>query len=61
MLLALLSFPVFMAVWAMKNNASTAYETCVTAAFKPLKVILPIRVDSLEFSLSTELLAYRTS
>jgi hypothetical protein len=57
MLLALLGFPVFMAVWAMKNNASTADETYVIAAFKSLKVILPIMVDSLEFSLSTELLS----
>lgn len=36
-LLALSGFPVFMAVSAMKSNDRTAYDTCATAAFKPLK------------------------
>jgi len=57
MLLAFSGLPVFIAVQAMKSIPSIAYETCVAAAFKPLKDILLIRVESLELTLSTELLS----
>jgi hypothetical protein len=57
MLLAFSGLPVFMAVQAVKSIPSIAYENCVAAAFKPLRVILLSRADSLEFTLSTELLS----
>ena len=57
MLLAFSGFPVFMAVQATKSIERIAYEICVVAAFKPLKVILLSRIFSLEFTLSTALLS----
>jgi len=50
MLLAFSGFPVFMAVQAVKSIERTAYETWVTAAFKPLDDILVIKVESRELT-----------
>jgi len=48
-----MKYVMLLAVWAMSNTVSRAYEICA-AAFKPLKVVLFRRAVSLELSLSTE-------